>query len=200
MLAHEKDERTLKEFEQALDKLYLLMNMHDALKATVMDLFVAADSRNTYDLGKLEAEFEEADRDLATEVLGVQQEIEMFTEASALLAEQHEKEAIVIISIFLVIVFAIGIAFSINISNAIRKPIVQIVDAANRFAVGDMDFNAVSAGNDEVGQLSRAFTKLKTALEGVTALSAQIANGDLTAEIQKRSDKRRAARIAVEDG
>lgn len=77
-----------------------------------------------------------------------------------------------------------------RISKMISQPIEQVVDAANRIALGHVD---VELGNihskDETGQLANAFTKMIDSIGKQVDAADRISNGDFTNEVPLRSDQ-----------
>ncbi|WP_349947615.1 HAMP domain-containing methyl-accepting chemotaxis protein [Lacrimispora sp. BS-2] len=92
----------------------------------------------------------------------------------------------------LFVTFGAGVAvyLGIRISKMISQPIDQVVDAANRIALGHVD---VELGNidtkDETGQLANAFTKMIGSIRKQVDAANRISNGDFTNEVPLRSDQ-----------
>lgn len=92
----------------------------------------------------------------------------------------------------LFVAFGAGVAvfLGIRISKMISQPIEQVVDAANRIALGHVD---VELGNmdtkDETGQLANAFTKMIGSIRKQVDAANRISNGDFTNEVPLRSDQ-----------
>ncbi|MDR1549921.1 MAG: methyl-accepting chemotaxis protein [Hungatella sp.] len=92
----------------------------------------------------------------------------------------------------LFVAFGAGVAvfLGIRISKMISLPIEQVVDAANRIALGHVD---VELGNmdtkDETGQLTNAFTKMIGSIRKQVDAANRISNGDFTNEVPLRSDQ-----------
>lgn len=89
-------------------------------------------------------------------------------------------------------VFGAGTAvfLGLKISKMISQPIGQVVDAADRIALGHVD---VEIGNihseDETGQLANAFTKMIDSIRKQAEAADRISNGDFTKEVPLRSDE-----------
>ncbi|WP_313577453.1 methyl-accepting chemotaxis protein [Lacrimispora sp.] len=92
----------------------------------------------------------------------------------------------------LFVVFGAGTAVFLGarISKMISQPIEQVVDAANRIALGHVDVALGSVDSkDETGQLANAFTKMIDSIGKQVDAADRISNGDFSNEIPLRSDQ-----------
>ncbi|EXG87487.1 methyl-accepting chemotaxis protein [Clostridium sp. ASBs410] len=92
----------------------------------------------------------------------------------------------------LFVAFGAGTAVFLGarISKMISQPIEQVVDAANRIALGHVDVELGSIDSkDETGQLANAFTKMIDSIGKQVAAADRISNGDFTNEVPLRSDQ-----------
>lgn len=96
----------------------------------------------------------------------------------------------VILVLFVALGAGIAVFLGARISKMISQPIEQVVDAANRIALGHVD---VELGNidskDETGQLAKAFTKMIDSIGKQVDAAERISNGDFTNEVPLRSDQ-----------
>lgn len=83
-----------------------------------------------------------------------------------------------------------AVFLGIKIAKMISTPIGQVVEAANRIALGhvDVDLQNIDA-KDETGQLAHAFTKMLESIRKQVFAADNISNGDFTKEVPLRSDK-----------
>lgn len=86
---------------------------------------------------------------------------------------------------------AIGIALALAwlISRYMTRAVKQLVAAADGIARGEVDQSIDIKSNDEFGQLAGAFTRMVTYLKDLAGAAGRVADGDLTARIEPRSDK-----------
>ena len=85
----------------------------------------------------------------------------------------------------LLLVSVIGVVIMRDITVTLR----QVVDVANRIAVGDLTTIASSKPRkDEIGALANAFDTMFRSLKETVGLAERIAAGDLTVRVQPRSD------------
>lgn len=92
----------------------------------------------------------------------------------------------------LFVAFGAGTAVFLGarISKMICQPIEQVVDAANRIALGHVDVELGSIDSkDETGQLANAFTKMIDSIGKQVDAADRISNGDFTNEVPLRSDQ-----------
>ena len=96
---------------------------------------------------------------------------------------------IVIICIALVVILLIF--FFIRIVNkGMVQPILNVCDAADALAEGDVSFDIVeSKSHDEIGMLTNSFKKMADNIKKQSRLVERIASGDLSVEIVPASDK-----------
>lgn len=101
-----------------------------------------------------------------------------------------EKTAFSIILMLAVIAAGIIIAviLGVVVSGIISKPIIKIVSAAEELAVGNINLNIQSDRKDETGKLTEAFAKMISSIREQALAAEKIADGDLTVEIEVRSD------------
>ncbi len=84
-----------------------------------------------------------------------------------------------------VILLIMGIA----VARGIAGPLGKITHAAEQIASGDpaVELPDVAGRSDEVGQLSRSFTRMGAVLSEVAAVNTRIAQGDLTVTVKPQS-------------
>lgn len=75
------------------------------------------------------------------------------------------------------------------LSRSITRPLARAVDVARNLAVGDMSGKIEIHGRDETGQLLEAMDEMVGSMKKVSEQAQQVADGDLTVEIQRRSEK-----------
>jgi methyl-accepting chemotaxis protein len=69
------------------------------------------------------------------------------------------------------------------------KPLDAMVHVTEKVAEGDLAYQEIKAGNDEIGQMSKAFSTLMEGLRKTTDFANQIGSGNLEAEFTALSDK-----------
>ena len=98
------------------------------------------------------------------------------------------KTMVTAILVILVIV-ALSIFIAISLANSIARPLSDITKVAGRLAEGDISDNVKMNRKDEVGLLANAFTEIIQYQRGMANVADNLANGDLTADIQAKSEK-----------
>jgi methyl-accepting chemotaxis protein len=93
----------------------------------------------------------------------------------------------------MIILIAIGMILAIGlglfISNIISRPIRKITDAADKLAVGDIEVNVEAKTKDEIGELTNSFSKMIENIREQALAVERIATGDLTIQVNVKSDK-----------
>lgn len=89
----------------------------------------------------------------------------------------------------ILVIVALACLVGVYLSRAITKPVHEMVAAADKMAVGDIDITVTYNSSDEIGELGRSFNNLVDAIHKQEAVLAKIAVGDYTASIDVRSDK-----------
>lgn len=82
----------------------------------------------------------------------------------------------------------IAILLGLFISNIISKPVRKIAESADLLAVGDVNVNVTIDRKDEIGSLAQSFRKMVANIRDQALVVERIADGDLTAEVEIRSE------------
>ena len=93
----------------------------------------------------------------------------------------------------MIAVIAIGIiaavVLGLFISRIISKPIVKMVEAADKLALGDVDVNVNVDTKDEVGKLAESFNKMIENIREQALVVEKMASGDMTVQVKVKSEK-----------
>lgn len=82
----------------------------------------------------------------------------------------------------------LAIILGLVISNMISKPIKQMVNAADKLALGDVNVNVDANSKDEIGSLAASFGRMIENIRGQAMAAERIAAGDLTIDVAVKSD------------
>ena len=94
------------------------------------------------------------------------------------------------VSIFAALIaLAAGIFLSIKIARAIVQPLLEMVQAANGLAQGDIDQTIQADSEDEIGELATAFQQMIDSQKAMVKAAENLAAGDLGVSITPRSQK-----------
>ncbi len=74
------------------------------------------------------------------------------------------------------------------IAGMISKPVSQVVEAADKLALGDVNVDVKYSSKDEIGKLAEAFEKMISNIRGQAHTAERIAAGDLTVEVEVKSE------------
>ncbi|MBP2627655.1 MAG: methyl-accepting chemotaxis protein [Firmicutes bacterium] len=86
-----------------------------------------------------------------------------------------------------VIILAIGLGFFI--ARKISDPVKELVAAADKLAVGDVNVSIEAVAKDEVGMLCQSFALMVNNIRSSAQAAEQIAAGDLSVHIKIQSDQ-----------
>ncbi len=89
----------------------------------------------------------------------------------------------------LLIALIIGAVFAYVITRAITLPVNEGVRMANAVAVGDLTHTLDVDQGDEIGMLAKALRQMVENLQGTVKIAERIAQGDLTVNVNPRSEK-----------
>ena len=97
------------------------------------------------------------------------------------------------LTVILVIANTFAIILSLNLAkNAsikISNPILKVVEAAEKLALGDTEINIRIDSNDEIGKLAKAFNNMVNTIKEQVNVIENISNSNLDIDITPRSDK-----------
>jgi len=86
------------------------------------------------------------------------------------------------------IAFIAGALIAYRTANSITAPLQNLMLVARGIGnTGDLEHNIDISRDDEIGELSRTFTKMVTYLKEMAGVSESIAGGDLRVEVKPRS-------------
>lgn len=96
--------------------------------------------------------------------------------------------AAVILAILALAVFS-GIVISVITGRAIARPIGEMSEAAKKISIGELDADIKIVSKDELGVLADAFREMVLYLKNMAHIAEAIAEGDLSKEVNTRSEK-----------
>jgi methyl-accepting chemotaxis protein len=108
---------------------------------------------------------------------------------SKLAVDKTYKNAILFTFLSIIVTCILCLAIGIYIANSIASGVKKMNTAAQNIAQGNMNLDLTVNTNDEIGDLSISFIKMKDALNLITEKAKLISNGDLTVKLNKRSDE-----------
>jgi methyl-accepting chemotaxis protein len=83
---------------------------------------------------------------------------------------------------------AIGIFFGFFISSIIKKPVQNLLEAADKLAIGDVNVSIDVDSKDELGVLAQSFKAMAENIRESAKGAEKVAEGDLTIEIKPKSE------------
>jgi methyl-accepting chemotaxis protein len=94
-----------------------------------------------------------------------------------------------IILIIAIVVLIVAIIAGFIISTSISKPISMMAEVANKLGFGEIDQEVTFKSSDENGVLADSFRRMIEFQKKMAATAVQIADGDLTVEVDALSEK-----------
>jgi len=82
----------------------------------------------------------------------------------------------------------LSIVIGLYIARGVSKPIGKLLEASDKLALGDVNFDIQASSKDEIGNLSRAFMKMTQSIREQAVAVEKIAGGDFTTQINVRSE------------
>jgi methyl-accepting chemotaxis protein len=93
-----------------------------------------------------------------------------------------------IIVVVAVVIAGVVAALAFWLAGSIASPIVGITSIAQRISWGEVDQKVVYQSGDEVGELADSFRELVDYTKGIAGAADRLAQGDLTATVEPRSE------------
>tara|TARA_B100000676_G_scaffold313504_1_gene395706 strand:+ start:3724 stop:5631 length:1908 start_codon:yes stop_codon:yes gene_type:complete len=194
--SHTQKERDA--FQNAYDQTLKIHKAHkvyfDQTEA-VFSLIKAGDLKTAH---KKEEKIEKLVKSLNHEIEGLLLKFEDFTANAALVAEEHEKQAINLISIIGVrgILFGLIVAVLI-VRQSVNRPLRTILEKVEALASGDYDVEVKVLTNNEIGRVFLAVQGLKAGL--IKARQLEKERGELEQKAKEDEQKRLAAEKEAAD-
>jgi methyl-accepting chemotaxis protein len=113
---------------------------------------------------------------------------ELMAKDMAAAKETYDSKRSFVLGIIIVAVL-VAIAFGFFLSRIIAAPLKQMVDAANKIAIGDLDQSIDYESRDEVGTLAKSSRDLVAYIKQVATAADVLSEGDLTKAVAPKSDK-----------
>lgn len=94
----------------------------------------------------------------------------------------------IILFIIAGVIGAIAVVLAVIVTRSIARPIKKLVHAADRMAVGDMDFERTIYTKDEVGELSEKFIGVRDSVRKLIADADMLAGEAVAGNLSARAD------------
>ena len=83
----------------------------------------------------------------------------------------------------------VALAIAVLLTRSLSRGLSKLVKAARGIAQGDVEQDVALTSNDEIGDAGRAFDEMVEYLRGSVVAADRIAQGDLSADIEPRSER-----------
>ncbi|WP_193367743.1 methyl-accepting chemotaxis protein [Pelagibius marinus] len=176
------------EFEKVLEGLSQIESEHRKYHDEASEIFRLSHEGRSYEALELVRGVEEEEENLNHELEALLEEIETFTEAAVMAAEEHEKAAIWQMGVVSLVSAVLGFALAAWFTRVgVARPLAQVVSALNRLAAGDTTAEVNVKSKDEIGQVAEAFVTFKEKTLELKRLEEERAKE----EERQREEKRR---------
>jgi methyl-accepting chemotaxis protein len=176
--------------DEVMEQFNLLaqeLEKYNSRTGTIISLLEAGDMGQAYellmdDIGK------EISQNIQTYTDNL---MNMKTSAAQESSDKNSSTANIAINTMIAVVIAaviVALALGIFISNIISRPIRKIASAADMLALGDVNATVAIDTKDEIGSLAQSFRKMIANIREQALVVERIAAGDLTVEVNIRSE------------
>jgi methyl-accepting chemotaxis protein len=121
--------------------------------------------------------------ELRTDFTSLMENNEADARQRSLMNDTLASKAIITMAVVIAFGVLISIVLGICISHIISNPILQIMKAADKLALGDVDVSIKSDSKDEIGSLVTSFGKMIENIRNQALSAEKIAAGDLTIQV-----------------
>ncbi|MGF1629701.1 MAG: methyl-accepting chemotaxis protein [Kiloniellaceae bacterium] len=175
------------EFEKVLSALKQIESEHKSYHDHAAEIFsLSHQGRLAEALEKVRGVTAEEEK-LNHELAALLEEIESFTLAAVRTAEEHEKSAILQMTIVSVVSTVAGFVLAVWFTRTgVARPLSQVVSALNRLAEGDTSAEVNVRSKDEIGQVAAAFVTFKEKTLQLKRMEEERAEEEIRQEEEKR--------------
>ncbi len=145
--------KTLLPLLQSVDQQH--SNLH-----AQMTLLIAALKQDSPMLFELEKLIEEEEDQLAQNIKATWERVAHFTEAAALTAEEHERQALLVNIVLAAVSGVLALLLSGLVIRGMLRPLRRLMHGTSEVEAGDLSGEIVAGTRDEIGDLTRSFNNM----------------------------------------
>ncbi|MYM60210.1 HAMP domain-containing protein [Vibrio sp. OCN044] len=162
------DPKAKAKFEAKLAELKKVEDSYHSLVDEVKKTMLMGSQGKIDEMLEFSKKVEKHEDEIDTSLIKILDDVQSFTLASALKAEEDEKFAIKWMTVIAIVSIVFGIVMPIWIARAIRNPIVALIGRLQQVANGDGDLTIRldSSAKDETGTVASAFNTFLGVLTG----------------------------------
>ncbi len=105
------------------------------------------------------------------------------------LSEYINKLLVVSISIIVLLLIFVGTFVAIKISRSISNPIIRLADNFKKIAKGNLNSSVEIDSENEIGELSKAFSEIQVGLQEIISYSKKVEKGDYSTKLKPKSEE-----------
>jgi len=186
-IAHAHNEEQRAEFEMVLHALEKIEKEHKTYDEHALEIINLINAGRVATAGTKAQRIQQEQYELNHELEELLVEIENFTLAAALTAEEHEKFAVKLMIGISIVSGVLGLGFSsLVMRRSVAQPLSSVVTALNRLAEGDTGASVEVRSEDEIGQVAKAFLVFKEKSLEMQRLEEEKAEAEKRAEEERR--------------
>ncbi len=184
---HAHSQEMAVKFESVLKKLKKIETEHTTFDEHVFQVADLIRNGQMDEAGVLAEKIELEEEQLDHELIALLEDLEAFTAEAAGRATEHEKSAIVQLSLVSFFSILIGVGLSVLVARkSISSPLISVTHALNRLAEDDTSIELKMGGADEIGQLARTFANFREKTIEIKRLQAEAREEEERLEQEKR--------------
>lgn len=145
--------KTLLPLLQSVDQQH--SNLHAQLT-----LLITAFKQDNPILFELEQLIEDEEDQLAKSMLAAWKKISNFTEAAAKKAEEHERQALIVNVVLVVVSGVLALLLSGLVIRGMLQPLRRLISGTSEVESGDLSGEVAAGTRDEIGDLIRSFNQM----------------------------------------
>ncbi len=186
-LAGAASEEERAEFEKVLTALEKIEGEYEIYEKNADKLIGAIDQGQTFQAAELAEKIETELEQLDGELEALLSEIEGFTLAAALTAEESEKNALVLMIVLSIAAAVLGFGLTVIVTRRyVSRPLAEVVGALTALAKGDTSVTLAVRSQDEIGQVGMAFEVFRQQTIEAQRLREERVEQEKRAEQEKR--------------
>jgi methyl-accepting chemotaxis protein/carbonic anhydrase len=185
MVLKEETNQTIRnEFSYLLSQLENLDAQHEVFEEHAAELFIHINNGDLHFVKENEDKIEAELEDLDHEIEDILTEIEQFTEQAALKAEEHEKEALILIIIMAIVSIIVGLTISLIMAGQLDSIVNNILISSQNISSSSQELSSTSE------EMSQGSNEQASSVEEISSTMEQIAaNIEQNTENSKQTEQ-----------
>lgn len=181
-------------YETVLAQLKRIEAEHQSYDEHIREIVALINSGDIAKASEASVRLEREQEELNRELTALTEDLNRFTEESALQAKEHEAHGLTVMTVVSLIAMTAGISIALLLAIiGISRPLRCVVHALNRLALDDTTVQLNVRSRDEIGELAVAFEAFREKTIEIKRLQAQAKEEEERIEQEKRDATLRLA-------